>query len=149
MRFREAAAVLLGVFCFAAAGRAQTIPNSLMAGQVSAALAYGGNGWCAVTQGGGTIQRDQSAGIAVISFPELTLFDGTTYYLLNGQAHMGFTTGKVGSLRFKQTPYPTAINTVPFSGFSESTNGERYTVHFSITFSTGCVLPITAIFETP
>jgi hypothetical protein len=66
--------------------------GKLVAGQVQTALVYGGGtSWCFVNDGSTEFQISQDASKAVISFPELTYFDGTDYYELNGQTLLRFT----------------------------------------------------------
>jgi hypothetical protein len=127
--------VLIAGLCGTFRGQAQTTPNVLIAGQVESALAYGEPGWCAVTQGTSTMQRNQAAPIAVVSFPELIYFDGTTYYLLNGQARLTFKSPTAGAILFKNTSFAKSI--------------KQYVVRFSIVFPHNCTLPISADFEAP
>lgn len=149
MRIFRVFGIFAGMFCLAVEGHAQSIPDALIAGQVASALAYGQPGWCAITQGNSAIQENQTTGIAVISFPELTLFDGTTYYLLNGQARLRFKSKTSGIIRFTETAYSNTVISPTFSGFSKSTVGINYIVSFMVTFSNNCVLPITASFRAP
>ena len=75
----------------------------LVAGQVHTALAYNGLSWCFVGNGGGLFQINQAATKAVISFPELTYYDAVanTYYSLDGQDILSFTSSSSGNIRFK------------------------------------------------
>jgi hypothetical protein len=149
MRIPRVLVSSLGIFWFASAGHTAPIPDVLIAGQVASAIAYGQTGWCAVTQGISAIQQNRATRTAVISFPEFTLFDGTTYYLLNGQASLKFSSKTAGTISFTETAYSNTVISPPFSGFSETSKGTNYTVQFSITFANNCVLPITANFEAP
>ena len=79
--------------------------GKLVAGQLQTALVYGGGtSWCFVEDGGTEFQINQAASKAVISFPELTYFDGTNYYGLNGQTILIFSSATGGSLHFKLRP---------------------------------------------
>jgi hypothetical protein len=147
MRIPRVLVASLGIFCFASAGHAQ--PDVLIAGQVASAIAYGQPGWCAVTQGSSAIQRNRATRTAVISFPELTLFDGSTYYLLNGQASLKFSSKTSGTISFTETAYGNTVISPAFNGYSETSKGGTYAVHFSITFANNCILPIAANFEAP
>jgi len=148
MRVFAVAVILIAGLCGASAGRAQT-PNVLIAGQVESALAYGAPGWCAVTQGSSTMQRNQAAPVAVVSFPELTYFDGAAYYLLDGQARLTFTSATAGVIYFKNTGFAKSISSPPFDKFSETARGKQYFVRFSIVFPHNCTLPISVDFEAP
>lgn len=148
MHVLAVAVVLLGISGLAAPSHGQT-PNVLISGQIELALAYGQTGWCAVTQGSSAVQRNQAAPIAVISFPELTYFDGATYYLLNGQARLTFESPSRGVIHFKNTEFGSSISSARFEKFSESFNGREYVIRFSIAFPNNCKLPISADFEAP
>jgi hypothetical protein len=143
------AAVFIAALCGASQGQAQTTPDVLIAGQIESALAFGDPGWCAVTQGSSAIQRNQAAPVAVVSFPELTYFDGTTYYLLNGQARLTFKSATAGVIYFKNTSFGQSISSPPFARFSEISRGNQYFVRFSIAFPHNCTLPIFGAFEAP
>jgi hypothetical protein len=149
MRILFVAAAFTAGLCGAYQGHAQTTPNVLIAGQVESARAYGTPGWCAVTQGSGAIQRNQAAPVAVVSFPELTYFDGTTYYLLNGQARLTFRSATAGVIYFENTAFGKSISSPPFDKFTETSSGKQYVVRFSIVFPHNCTLQISADFEAP
>ena len=54
--------------------------GTLVAGQTQRALVYGnGTSWCFVENGSTEFQINQAASKAVISFTELTYFDGADY----------------------------------------------------------------------
>jgi hypothetical protein len=149
MRVLCVAGVLIAGLCGATQGQAQTTPDVLIAGQVASALAHGEPGWCAVTQGSSAIQRNRAAAIAVVSFPELTYFDGTTYYLLNGQARLTFKSATAGIIDFKNTNFAKSISSSQFDKYSEMSSGKQYFVRFAIVFPHNCTLPISADFEAP
>jgi hypothetical protein len=63
----------------------------LVAGQVRTALAYGtGASWCLVDNGNTTLQINQNNTKGAISFSEVIYFDGSTYYSLDGQTILTF-----------------------------------------------------------
>jgi hypothetical protein len=85
----------------------------LVGGQVKSALAYGsGSSWCLVDNGNTEFQINQTNTKAVISFAEVIYFDGATYYSLNGQTRLTFSSATGGIIRFKQPP---ASRLIPLS----------------------------------
>jgi hypothetical protein len=126
--------------------------GGLVGGQVRAALAYGsGLSWCLVDKGNTEFQINQSNTKAVISFTEVTYFDGSTYYNLNGQTILTFNGGTDGIIKFKQTPtYPGPVHTPAFTNFTQtySASTDQLTVTFSVAFP-NCTLPILAVFDAP
>src|SRR5215831_19279594 len=96
----------------------------LIAGQLQTALVYGAaTSWCFVEDGSTEFQLNQAASKAVISFPELTYFDGTNYYGLNGQTIMTFSSPTGGSIHFKLRPnLPDSVHNPPFTNFSQTYN---------------------------
>jgi hypothetical protein len=149
MRIPAVAVILLGISGLSPATLGQTTPNVLISGQVESALAYGQTGWCAVAQGSSAVQRNQAAPVAVISFPELTYFDGATYYPLNGQARLTFSSPSRGRIHFKNTRFGSSISNPRFENFSETFNGTEYVIRFLIAFPNNCTLSISADFEAP
>ena len=124
--------------------------GGLVAGQVRTTLVYGSNSsWCLVDNGNTEFQFDQSAN-AVISFAELIYFDGSTYYSLDGQARMTFSSATGGTIHFKQTPtYPRPVHSPAFTNFDQTyTLTDQLTVTFSVVFP-NCTLPIFAVYGGP
>ena len=71
----------------------------LVAGQVKTDLAYGtGSSWCLVDNGNTEFQMNQSNTKAVISLAEVIYFDGSTYYSLDGQMILTFSSGTGGTI---------------------------------------------------
>jgi hypothetical protein len=136
---------------WATPGRAQLPPDASIGGQVQFAQAYGNNrgSWCYVRQGSSQFQRSATNSIAVISFPEVIYFDGATYYPLDGQARLTFSSATTGTVKFKFWGTGNPINNPNFTNYSETFNGQQYIVSFSITFPNNCTLPIFAGYETP
>ena len=132
-------------------GQAQSPPDASIGGQVQFAQAYGNNrsSWCYVRRGSSQFQRNSNNPTAVISFPEVIYFDGTTYYPLDGQARLTFSSASAGNIKFKFWGTNSAINNPNFTDYSETFNGQQYIVVFNIIFPNNCVLPIFAGFETP
>ena len=126
--------------------------GKLVAGQLSTALVYGGGtSWCFVDDGSTEFQINQAASKAVISFPELTYFDGTTYYGLNGQTILTFSSATGGNLHFKLRPdLPDSVHNPVFSNFTETYNAptDQLIVKFNIIFPT-CTLPVNAVYDAP
>jgi hypothetical protein len=124
----------------------------LVAGQIKTALAYGGGvAWCFVGSGSTEFQISQAGSKAVISFSELTYFDGTTYYGLNGQTILNFSGATAGILHFKQRPtLPDAVHNPAFTNFTETYTAptDQWIVTFNIVFPT-CTLPIYAVYDAP
>ena len=116
------------------------------------ALVYGdGASWCFVEDGSTEFQINQAASKAVISFPELTYFDGTNYYGLNGQTILTFSSATGGSLHFKLRPnLPNPVHNPIFSNFTQTYNAptDQLIVTFSIVFP-ACTLPVHAVYDAP
>ena len=85
--------------------QAQIPANTLVTGQSQPARAQAtpGGPWCFVGRGLSAFQGNASGTEAVVSLPEVTYFDGTSYYLLDGQARLDFTTASTGNIKFKLT----------------------------------------------
>jgi hypothetical protein len=130
--------------------------GGLVGGQVKTTLVYGSNSsWCLVDNGNTQFQIDQSNANAVISFAEVIYFDGSTYYSLDGQARMTFSSATGGAIHFKQTPagYPDSVRNATFTGFTQALGvfnppTDQLIVTFSITFP-NCTLPISAVYDAP
>ncbi len=127
----------------------------LVGGQVRTTLAYGsGSSWCLVDNGNTQFQIDQSNSNGVISFAEVIYFDGSTYYSLDGQARMTFSSNTGGAIHFKQTiPSPGPVYNAAFTNFTQSLGvfnppTDQLIVTFSIVFP-NCTLPIYAIYDAP
>jgi hypothetical protein len=125
----------------------------LVGGQVRTALAYGsGLSWCLVDRGNTEFQINQSNTKAVISLAEVIYFDGTTYYALDGQTRLTFSSATGGTIRFKQPPasYPDVVTYAEFINFKQTYNGsaDKLIVTFSVVFP-NCTLPIYADYEAP
>jgi hypothetical protein len=102
-----------------------------------------------VRQGSSQFQRNATNSVAVISFPEVIYFDGATYYPLDGQARLAFSSATTGTIKFKFWGTANSITNPVFIDYSETFNGQQYIVSFSITFPNNCTLPIFAGFEIP
>jgi hypothetical protein len=126
--------------------------GKLVAGQVQTALVYGGGtSWCFVNDGSTEFQISQDASKAVISFSELTYFDGTDYYELNGQTLLKFTSTTGGDLHFKLRPnLPSPVHNLAFTNFMQiySASTDQLTVRFNIVFP-ACTLPVYAVYDAP
>jgi hypothetical protein len=125
--------------------------GNLVAGQVKTALSSGGGAWCFVGSGSTEFQINQVGSKAVISFAELTYFDGTTYYGLNGQSILNFSSATGGTLHFKQRPeLPDAVHNPAFANYTETYTAptDQVIVSFNIVFPT-CTLPIYAVYDAP
>jgi hypothetical protein len=125
----------------------------LVGGQVKSALAYGsGSSWCLVDNGNTEFQINQTNTKAVISFAEVIYFDGATYYSLNGQTRLTFSSATGGIIRFKQPPasYPDLVTFPAFINFTQTYNApsDQIIVTFSVVFP-NCTLPILAVYEAP
>jgi hypothetical protein len=130
------------------AARAQLPPDTLIGGQVQAAIVNNSGLWCYVGQGTSTFQRNGTNSTAVISFPELVYYDGT-YHPLGGQARLNFSSATTGDIKFKFWGANGPITDPNFSGYSETFNGQQYIITFTIAFPNNCSLPIFAGYETP
>ena len=126
--------------------------GQLVAGQVQMALVYGsGSSWCYANDGSTEFQINQAASKAVISFPELTYFDGSNYYELNGQTILTFSSTTAGNLHFKERPnLPSPIHNAAFTNFTQSYNAstDQLVVAFNIVFP-ACTLPVYAVYDAP
>ena len=126
--------------------------GQLVAGQVQTALVHGGgSSWCFVNDGSTEFQINQIASKAVISFPELTYFDGTNYYELNGQTILTFSGATSGNLHFKERPnLPNSIHNPAFTNFIQTYNAptDQLVVAFNIVFP-ACTLPVSAVYDAP
>ena len=124
----------------------------LVGGQVRTALAYGsGSSWCLVDNGNTEFQINQSNTRAVISFAELIYFDGSTYYALDGQTKLTFSTATGGDIHFKQEPsYPLTVQDTAFTNFTQTYNAvsDQIFVTFNVVFP-NCTLPIYAVYDAP
>jgi hypothetical protein len=66
---------------------------------------------------------NQSNTKAVISFAEVIYFDGSTYYSLDGQMILTFSSETGGTIHFKQTPtYPGSVHNPAFTNFGQTYN---------------------------
>lgn len=126
--------------------------GELVSGQVQTALVYGGGtSWCFVNDGSTEFQISQDTSKAVISFPELTYFDGTNYYELNGQTILKFTGTTGGNLHFKLRPtLPDPVHNPVFTNFTQTYNAptDQLIIRFNIVFP-ACTLPVYAVFDAP
>ena len=112
--------------------------------------------WCFVGRGLSMFEASVDGSQAVISFPEMIYFDGTTYYQLNGQTHLNFSSTTDGHIKFKYTSeYPTTVTNPAFSNYSEVVGeaANLTVVTFTINFTNGalnsnCALPVTIKYET-
>jgi hypothetical protein len=124
----------------------------LVGGQVRTALVYGsGSSWCLVDNGNTEFQINQAGTKAVISLAEVIYFDGSTYYSLNGQTKLAFTSASGGSIHFKQTPtIPDPVHTPSFANFTQTYNAQtdQLIVTLNILFP-NCTLPIYAVYDAP
>jgi hypothetical protein len=127
----------------------------LVGGQVRTALVYGsGSSWCLVDNGNTEFQINQSNANAAISFAEVIYFDGSTYYSLDGQARMTFSSATGGSIHFKQTILsPGPVYNATFIDFTQTLGvfnppTDQLIVTFSIIFP-NCTLPIYAVYDAP
>jgi hypothetical protein len=127
----------------AGSGNAQVPLSKLISGQVMGAFANVSGGWCYVAQGSSAYQRNTN--VSVISVPELIYFDGS-YHPLDGQVRLTFTTATSGTAKFKLWGPAAAA---PFSGYTESFNGQQYFIDFTITFPNNCALQISGGYESP
>jgi len=126
--------------------------GDLVAGQVQRALVYGsGTSWCFVESGGTEFQINQASSKAVISFSELTYFDGANYYDLNGQTILTFSSAAGGNLHFKLKPnLPDAVHNPAFTNFTQTYSApkDQLVIGFNIVFPT-CTLPVYAVYDAP
>ena len=127
----------------------------LVGGQVRTTLVYGsGSSSCLVDNGNTEFQINQSNANAAISFAELIYFDGSTYYSLDGQARMTFSSATGGAIHFKQTiPSPGPVYNATFMDFTQTLGvfnppTDQLIVTFSIVFP-NCTLPIYAVYDAP
>ena|SRR6266550_2682375 len=126
--------------------------GKLVAGQVQRALVYGsGTSWCFVEDGSTEFQINQAASKAVISFTELTYFDGANYYELNGQTILAFSSATGGSLHFKlKANLPDPVHNPAFTNFTQTYNApkDQLVVGFNIVLP-DCTLPVYAVYDAP
>ena len=143
-----------------AVARAQIIPaHQIVSGQVQPRVSQvnPGGAWCFVGRGVSIFEGSADGATAVVSLPEVFYFDGTNYYLLSGQTHLGFTTPTSGTFRFKLAPeYPAAVTLTTFSNFSEGPGAPPglAVVQFSVNLTNGtnssqCALPVVIRYEAP
>ena len=131
--------------------QAQIPADTLVTGQSQPARAQAtpGGPWCFVGRGLSTFQGNASGTEAVVSLPEVTYFDGTTYYLLDGQARLDFSTASTGNIKFKLTPeYPLSVKNPPFSDYTETVENpaNQLMVSFSVNFPS-CTLLVSILYE--
>ena len=99
-------------------------------------------------------QINQSNTNAAISFAEVIYFDGSTYYSLDGQARMTFSSATGGDIHFKQTiPSPGPVYNATFIDFTQTLGvfnppTDQLIVTFIIVFP-NCTLPIYAVYDAP
>jgi len=132
--------------------QAQIPADTLVTGQSQPALAQAtpGGPWCFVGRGLSTLQVNANGTQAVISLAEVTYFDGTRYYLLDGQARLMFSTATTGNIKFKATPeYLSSITRPPFSNYTETVGNvsSQITLSFVVNFPS-CTLPVSIRYET-
>jgi hypothetical protein len=136
--------------------QAQLPGKQVVGGQVHATLAQANPGgpWCFVGRGLSIFEASTNGLQAVISFPEVFYFDGTTYYLLNGLTHLNFTSPTGGTMKFRYTEYSAVVTTPAFTNYSEvaGESSNLTVVSFSINFTNGtnssnCTLPVTIKYE--
>jgi len=131
--------------------QAQIPSDTLVTGQSQPARAQAtpGGPWCFVGRGLSTFQGNANGTEAVVSLPEVTYFDGTSYYLLDGQARLDFTTAGTGNIKFKLTSeYPLSVIRPPFSNYTETVGNpaNRIWLSFSVNFPS-CTLPVSILYE--
>jgi len=132
--------------------QAQIPAATLVTGQSTSVLAQAtpGGPWCFVGRGLSTFQGNANGMQAVVSLPEVTYFDGTSYYLLDGQARLIFSTATTGNIKFKATPeYSSSVTRPPFSNYTETIGNpaNQITLSFSVNFPS-CTLPVSIRYET-
>ena len=124
----------------------------LIAGQVGTALVHGsGTSWCFVGDGSTEFQINQAGSKGVISFPELTYFDGANYYELNGQTILTFSSATGGNIHFTLRPnLPNTVHNPVFTNFIQTynTSTDQLDVSFNIVFP-ACTLPVNAVYDAP
>ena len=131
--------------------QAQIPADTLVTGQSQSvrAQATPGGPWCFVGRGLSAFQGNASGTEAVVSLPEVTYFDGTSYYLIDGQARLDFTTASTGNIKFKLTSeYPWSVILPPFSNYAETVENpaNRILLFFSVNFPS-CTLPVSILYE--
>ena len=131
--------------------QAQIPADTLVTGQSQPARAQAmpGGPWCFVGRGLSTFQGNASGTEAVVSLPEVTYFDGTNYYLLDGQARLDFSTASTGNIKFKlASEYPLSVIKPPFSNYTEAVGNptNRTWLSFSVNFPL-CTLPVSILYE--
>ena len=155
---RIVSSALRGLIFFIVAGgiplveaQAQIPADTIVTGQSQPVLAQAtpGGPWCFVGRGLSIFQGNVSGTEAIVSLPEVTYFDGTTYYLLDGQARLDFSTASTGNIKFKVTPeYPLSVKKPPFSNYTETVENpaNRILLFFSVNFPS-CTLPVSILYE--
>jgi hypothetical protein len=135
-----------------AGAQAQIPADTLVTGQSLPTLAQAtpGGPWCFVGRGLSTFQGNANGTQAVVSLPEVTYFDGTSYYLLDGQARLIFSTATTGNIKFKLTSeYPLSVMRPLFSNYTETIANPANLIwlSFSVNFPS-CTLPVSILYET-
>jgi hypothetical protein len=143
--------IAMAGIALAARAQAQIPSHTLVSGQSRPALAQAtpGGAWCSVGRGLSVFQGNTDGTQATISMPEVTYFDGTTYYLLDGQTRLVFFSASDGNIKFKQTPeYSTYITNPTFSSYTETAGNPSnlISVTFSVNFPS-CTLPVYILYE--
>jgi hypothetical protein len=131
--------------------QAQIPTDTLITGQSQPALAQAtpGGPWCFIGRGLSTFQVNANGTQAVVSLAEVTYFDGTSYYLLDGQARLIFSTASTGNIKFKATPeYLSSVTRPPFSNYTETVGNasNQITLSFVVNFPS-CTLPVSILYE--
>ena len=131
--------------------QAQIPADTLVTGQSQPARAQAtpGGPWCFVGRGLSTFQGNANGTLAVVSLPEVTYFDGTNYYLLDGQDRLIFSTTTTRFIKFKLTSeYPLSVTRPPFSNYTEAVGNpaNQITLSFSVNFPS-CTLPVSILYE--
>jgi hypothetical protein len=145
-----AAAVVVGTIPLAATALAQTPANTSVSGQVRPVLAQDSPGgpWCSIADGSATLQASDSSH-AMLSLPEVTYFDGNTYYMLDDQLRLVFTNTDSGTIEFKEPKeYPLAVTHPIFTDYDEiiKASSNQFRISFAINFP-NCTLPILVEYE--
>jgi hypothetical protein len=131
--------------------QAQIPASTLVSGQSRPALAQAtpGGAWCFVGRGLSNFQSNANGTQATVSLAEVTYFDGTNYFLLNGQTRLVFSSPDSGNIKFKQTPeYSLSVTNPPFSNYAETVQdpANLIAVSFSVNFPS-CTLPVYILYE--
>lgn len=136
--------------CFATCANAQSVPTTTMSGSIARTLAYGSNGWCAVT-GSPTVFQRNGTGSARILFEEIlyTIANGNsrpTYYRLSGQGRISFSSSVQGRMIFDfPAEYPAGVLKPIVRQYAQTYDADTrlLTVSFNLEFET-CTVPISA-----